>query len=464
MNMDNLDQNDASPVVVRPRRRRRALVTTSVVLGMIITGIGVLPTVATRTEYRNTALNSGFRRYGLSGQSDAASGGWFSPFKYHNVRVTDANNRVRFSVREVRTSQSLLDFLSSGDELGTLTLIDPVLEIDTDADGNLPFQAPVSDSQQTVRFIVENGAFRLSVPWRTLPIVDVSGLQVTGGITRERGSRWLTVDPIHVLDHEPLTQAHTEQNVALIAPVLSQTTSLEGDVSVWLEQLHVNLDTPAETLPALKGRAQFHSVEARLKPHWAVQMAQMMGRARGHDIADRIEIVRNSSAEFEVTTDGIQHSGLILLLPEMMNRLQVESSGLLGFDESLDLTMRIGLPQIAPSGNAFLNVVSRLVAEPLKLKVKGTVENPELITPPGMSLLDQVGGQLDPAQQGAQPQGAQPQGVSQAVFNLIQSANSDDREQVAEDLPGSVIGLIRSMKTAKDKRKSSEPPSPDAPR
>ena len=443
----------------RPRWRR-AIVASSVVCSLVVGGIVMLPTVLNQTSYRDHVLNTAFSNYGLTGSSATASGGWLVPVGYQQIEISDAQGRVKVSIEEVRTTRSLLGLFSSGTDLGEITLVNPVVEIALDEHGRLPIAQPGAvPSELNVAFNVENGAFRLSVPWRTLPIVDVDGLNIAGAVEQRDDGRWLRVDPVQVFDHERLAEAHTEQNLALIAPVLSQTTRVSGEASVWLDGVEMQLDgdgAAASPFP-LKGRAEFYGVEARLKPAWATQISRLVGQLGNRPVPDRLELVRDSVVEFQFSEQGIHHQGLAILLPDVADQLRVHSSGTVGFDEKLDLNLAVQMPGTPRRASPLLNTLTTLMATPLQLRVVGTVSEPQLVPPAGSTWLDEVSQRLAPGQHSPQPPT-----VEQAVLELIQTGADPNKQQASQDLPGSILGLIRAVKHEKDrKQKQKKPAAPE---
>ncbi|MCP4507664.1 MAG: hypothetical protein GY826_14895, partial [Fuerstiella sp.] len=314
----------------------------------------------------------------------AGAGGWLTPVVFEQVSVSDEAGQIHGTIRQIHTSISLFSILTGDGDLGTITLTEPDFQVALDEDGNLSLQTsdgPQEPMTRDVAFEIINGALQLSVPWRTLPIVDVDDLDIAGAVTNEPDGRWLSLQPAQIFAHERLSETHTEQNLALIAPVLSQSTTLSGDVSVLLHSTHIQLDGGDASQFSIGGEAVFHTVNARLKQDWVSQISRLVGQASGNAVPDRLEIARNSSVAFEVDSIGIHHSGLAFLLPEIADQMLIESSGMVGLDETLDLALQVQLPLIAPS-SPFMAFISKLTLAPITLQVKGTVSEPQLIGPP----------------------------------------------------------------------------------
>lgn len=449
----DMDQQKPQLEPAQPRRRwRRAAVATTVLGGMLFSGFTVLPTAVMNSAHRDNLLNERFAEYGVKATSGAASGSWVTPVSMQNVVFEDETGQVKVSIREVRTSRTILGLMTNGGDLGTITLIEPKIQIRLDDDGKLPpklqqkgdsFRDPTKD-KPAFAVEIQNAEFVLSVPWRPLPIVDLDQINVSAAVTNETDGRFLTVQPVQLLDHEPLSELHTEQNLAMIAPVLSQSTELDGEVSVRLDGLRMQLDDAENSQMLIAGEAVFHSVESRLKKEWVSQISKLAGHLTGTSVPDRLQIVRDSRVAFQVDDHGIHHQGLVFLLPEIAQYMSIESSGMVGLDESLDLSLNIQLPQLAPK-NPMLAAFSKLVRLPFMLSVKGTVSEPVLVTPPGFSMVDQLAENLNPG--GA----SQPPAVSRAVMDLIGLVSQPEGDETSDSVVGGILNIIRSAKaTQKD--------------
>ena len=428
---------------------RRAVITTSVLGGMLLSGIAILPSAVMSSSHRDRVLNLQFGKLGLTATSGSGSGGWLTAFTFNDIVLADESGQVNCTIESLRTSEPLLRLLTGPRDLGRITIVQPDLKVALDDDGKLPLKRPKKDpaaKKWDVALDLQDASFAVSVPWRKLPIVELAHLDISCGVTTEKDGRWLTTEPIEIFNHESLSSAHTEQNLALIAPVLSQATELSGDVSVRLEGLRARLeDDNASWLP-IHGTATFHTVEARLKKEWVLQVSQLMGLTTGPTVANRLQIVRESTVDFEVSQKGIYHHGLAFLLPDLAASLQIESSGHVGLDECLDLALSIQLPQLLSRGPV-MDLLAKMVRGPLQLSVKGTVSEPKLVTPPGLSVMDQLAGNLS-----AQNQATPPPTVQSAVIKLIGLAASpaaSGESDTTEEITSGILNIIRAAKAAK---------------
>lgn len=447
--MDTSEKPDKAQGSVPGRRRwRRAIVATSVLGGMLFSGAVILPIAVMKSSYRDSVLNSKLEQRGLKATTQSGSGSWITPLSFQNVELSDDAGHVLLTVKSLEISQSLLSIMM-GNDLGKITIVQPDLTITLDEDGNLPLKTPDEPSEPAnwdLDFEIQDAAFKLVAPWRKLPIVAVSDIDVNGDVTTSEEGRWLTIQPIQIFDHESLSEAHSEQNLALIAPVLAQSTALEGEVSASLDGTKIRLDTEKVSPFPIRGNATFHSVNTRLRDEWALQVNQMLGKRLGPGAAvpNRLEIARNSVVDFEVDDRGIHHYGLGFLLPDISTGMNIESSGMMGLDETLDLALSLQLPQMFAK-NPFAAALSNMLSKPFQLQVKGTIAEPKLITPPGFSMMDQLSVNADPTNFSPEPKS-----VGGSVMDLIGGVGAPNKAQATQDLPSNLLEMIRSIQKAKE--------------
>lgn len=439
-----------------PLWNRRGVVTTSVVLCMLGAGIGLIPTAITATKLRNQLLTSAIGNEELSATSESATGGWFAPLSFRNVRVVDANGDFVWTVGQLDLSRGLLPLMTDRTQIGEIRLQDSSLQVHLNAEGEWPLKSRSSPSKTEFSFSVQNGSLELSIPSREKPIVELDKLAIQGNVGPDsEGRRALNIEPIQLLDHAPLSESHTQQNLALIAPVLSQATALSGSASVWLDAIHVPLagdlaadiapevssdSTPAPPEFAIHGKAEFHEVDARLKENWTRQVTALVGQVSGISVPNQIRVLKDSNVRFSVSNAGISHEGMMFLLPQIAEELTFTSSGIVRLDETLDLLVTLKLNAAAPVGRPFLEFLAKFTENPIQLKIAGTVSEPQLQLAKGADLLSGLAGRIAPA---GYTEESPP--LPSAVLDLIQNVGQPDREQAGKELPGSILNLIRAV-------------------
>lgn len=439
-------ESDATnpPPKPKPPRWRRATVTVSMIVGMLATGTAVAPSVLLRS-YRNEVLAAGIGDPALKVSCQDVTGGWLTPLSFSDVSIQDADGKLQCSMAVLQTSGTLMSFLMGSKTPTEIQLTKPELQIHVDENGKWPAIACGHPGRIPVTFAVSDGSFQMTVPWRTLPIVDLKKLNLRGAIKPdERGLQTLTTEAAQLLDHVALSDLHAEQNLALVAPVLSQSTAISGETSLWLEPMSIPLEGDKAMNPfPIRGRAVVHSLHATLKQEWARQLALLGGQLTGSELPDEIQVAQDSEIRFDVSEQGIRHDSMVFLLPEIAESFAVESSGAILLDETLDLILTVKMPQVQTADKPFLGMLAQLSSEPLRLAVKGTVSKPQLQMPEGMDVLGQLMKTIAPAQYQEEAPS-----VQQAAGGLIQKVGQPGTKPSAAEVTGGIIDLIRAIDKA----------------
>lgn len=410
----------------------------------ILAGLGVSfsPFLVLGSSLRDGALEDAVNQSGWHVESGSASGGWFQPISFFDVRISDADGRFECHVSEVRTNSSLIDFISGGPERQKITLVEPQTEIRIAKDGQWP-KCSSSGSGMALDFSIEDGSLRVIVPSRSVPIVEVDSCDLRGSVgADENGVSWLNVEPFQVLDRRNLTDAETRHQLALIAPLLSQTTKVSGSVSLSLDQVQIPLDGRQGSAFPIRGRAEIHSLEARLKTGWARQISLMLGSLSGAEVPDQISMLEKTNINFKVIDNGIQHEATAFLFPQISPEFRVVTSGTVHFDETLDLTLSVFLPTELQEKQSALAFLRSFSTSPIPLAVTGTVSSPSVGFPERFDVLSEISRRVTPAQYTEEPPGV-PTAVSVLLQGVIRSEPSGVKSK--KRLAGSILNLIRAV-------------------
>ena len=441
MDMENGTRNKQKSL---PERKwHRAGVTTSLTIGVLMAAALAVPLIINQTSCRDLILNRVLQKHGLTASSSASTGGWLMPFEFRDIQISGPNDCIDGQIASLNSGVSICGFLTG--QPPTVTLARPTIHIALDDDGRLPLKSqPESDSDEFA-FRIIDGDITLQVPWRRLPILDVEDLDIQGRVTQIGDERWLELDGIRVFDHASLSDRHTEQNLTLVAPLLSQTTSLTGEVSANLDPVRVRIDDNAPAhQPLLTGKVEIHSLSARLRKRWSKDVVQLVGRLNQAALPAQLSLASSSEIAFELRKDGIYHDGFSMLLPEVADNLNVASSGMLYLNEELDLALNIQLPLMRRSTSSFLNAIASVARTPLQLRVTGTVSHPKLTSMDGSSVLQEIAGRISPA---VHTESAD--SIAGSVQRIIQAGATDNDATRKQKLPGQIFNLIRSIESAK---------------
>jgi hypothetical protein len=212
---------------------------------------------------------------------------------------------------------------------------------------------------------------------RVAPLaVDVSGGRLTISPRLQLQDPWvLEVEPGRLIDHVHVSPEMCNGWLKFALPVLAEATQVDGELSIDLQRCSIPLASPRAGETA--GVIGIHSIEVGPGP-FVEQFMPLIDKLREfvnlktREPLGRLSIAHESQVEFRLADGRVYHQGLRLELPQMT----VETSGSVGFDESLAMTAEIHILD-RWLGNGPL-------AEMLKshkLAIGGTLKRPEVELP-----------------------------------------------------------------------------------
>ena len=427
----------------RTAHRTGSTQTLTVVFLAILTG--AVPVALNHSASRDLLLNLQLPP-GLTATAQSSVGGWMQPFEFHEVTILDEASQLQIHVDCLKSGESIVGSLCG--VTPEITFVRPSIRATLDESGMLPVVGGDSATARNFRFRIEEGSFVLRVPSKELPVVDVDGLQIKGGVSTDASGQWLSVDAISVFERVPLSEQHTEQNLALVAPLLSRSTQLQGTVSTHLKpmKIRIDADAPADQ-PLLQGTVTIHELNAKLKDGPPAKVLRLIEAMSRQPLPADLKLASDSTLDFQVMPDGVYHSGFSLLLPEFAKGVTVESSGMLYNDESIDLAVNVRMPPPQPTTSPFLNAVAAVAQEPLSLRVTGTTSDPAIAPAHQTGVAGRLTGTIAPAVHEEQS-GA----LGQSIRGIIQAGASETKVEQRRRLPGQIFSLIRSIKEANQGR------------
>jgi hypothetical protein len=188
-----------------------------------------------------------------------------------------------------------------------------------------------------------------------------------------------------------------DNGLELVAPVLANSSWVQGEISLSIDELRLPLDRPRTVAgvdppsadgPAARaaGRLELHSVETGLKNPLLQQIADKVATLFNSQMPTRIRITDNSTVKFELRDRRVYHEGLAFGLPEISPSLILRTSGTVGLDKTLDL--RVDVPvliDLAFSGP----IAQRVSGKTIQLSVTGTLDKPKVSLPKDKSIVQQ---------------------------------------------------------------------------
>jgi len=173
----------------------------------------------------------------------------------------------------------------------------------------------------------------------------------------------LEIEPGQVMRQVRINPDMCAQGLQYVAPILAGVATAEGRFSIDLDQCHIRLDDPAQSV--LAGRLTVHSVE--VGPGALVrELAVVLNRE------SPAKLQRESVIRFQMADGRVYHEGLELVFPE----LTVRTHGWVGVDQTMSLVAQMPFPPKWLAGNRVLD--SALANQTLQVPIRGTLGQPQI--------------------------------------------------------------------------------------
>jgi hypothetical protein len=265
--------------------------------------------------------------------------------------------------------------------VGRIDIERPRLNLVVDPQAAQPDTAGIQ-GDLTLTALVTDAEIRVHTPNQTEPVIHLSGLDLAASVEQRGEGRDLVIQPTVVFDREPLSPQLCHQGLQLVAPALADSTSVAGELTFQLNKFRVPLDgtdehTGAERME-IAGLLTLHHVTAGLKNPAIGQVVQLVATLLHIDIPRTIRVVEDTEVAFEVREGRVYHEGLAFVLSELAPDFVVRTSGTVGIDESLDLTVEVAIPQSLLRDGPVGRQLSR---HPFAVHVAGSLDQPKIELP-----------------------------------------------------------------------------------
>ncbi|MCA9246999.1 MAG: hypothetical protein KDA42_07790 [Planctomycetales bacterium] len=415
--------------------------------GLTIAIVGVLlPHLIAATPLRNWVINRFITDPRLQASAQEASFGWLSNLRLGGVELVDSEATLQLSIAEVQSDRSWLRLWRGVPELGHFDLENPRLDLLIDASRARDTRRErASRAKSTFSVGIHDGELGIRVAGRNDPVVDLTGLQIAARVEPSEQGRFLVIDSSKVMEHHPLTPELTRDGLQLVAPMFARAVEMDGSLSVELLACRVPLDIEDDAARRaaleLEGIVYLHRADARLKNPLLQAIGRLVALILQRDAIQHVRVADESQVHFAVREGRVFHEGLAFVLPDVAADLKIRTSGSVGLDESLDLTVALQLPAEMP-------LLAQFASKSLELHVTGTIDEPQLQTPglEGNGLAGLIGQLIEGAQQGGDrtPDGSDPAAkpptdggeVAEAVVDLIGELIEKRRERREGDVDG----------------------------
>jgi hypothetical protein len=304
------------------------------------------------------------------------------------VRVVE-NAEIRFQLRDGRMHHEGLELgfpdispklvVRSSGSVGLDKSLDLVLEIPRldSARGKEkgPIQCHITGTLSRPKLDVKGASLVIYSADAGRPLLDVDGVDVSLSIEGEKDARVLTMAPVKLLDKQKLSAEFNQRLLQLVAPTVNDVLDVKGEVSLWVEKLHMPLRVSPDQLlkrTELSGKLQLHELTTTVKTPLLEAMVKVLADNYGKKPTDVVRVVKNAEIRFQLRDGRMHHEGLELGFPDISPKLLVRSSGSVGLDRSLDLVLEV--PRILVKAKEPDDK-----ADKIRFKVTGTIEKPNVV-------------------------------------------------------------------------------------
>ncbi len=364
-----------------PPPRRSRLRTGLVALLMLALLVAFLPLIAARTSLRHWLVNQSIADPRFEAHVGAASFGWISPLSLTDLAVDHTGDATQVNVGRVKAQRSWLQLWLSLPDVGRIEIERPRLNLVVDPQAAQP-QTASFQGDVTLNAVVTDAEILVQTPHQTEPVIHLSGLDLAASIVERGQGRELIIQPAVVFDRQPQSPQLCHQGLQLVAPALADSTSVAGEVTFQLNKFRVPLGGTdahkgAERME-IAGLLTLHHVSAGLKNPAVSQVVQLVATLLHVEIPRTIRVVEDTEVAFEVREGRVYHEGLAFVLSELTPDFVVRTSGSVGIDESLDLTVEVVIPPILLRDGPVGRQLSR---HPFAVHVAGSLDQPKIELP-----------------------------------------------------------------------------------
>jgi hypothetical protein len=386
-------------------------------ISLIVIVIACLPPIIARTSLRQAILPSVLGDYPAETSVGNASLNWLSRVELADVRLDDMQGNRLLNIQRITTQQRLLDVLIEGDEPTSLDLIHPRLHVRFDESGRSNLSELVSEYNKAnpktnkrhrpVRLRLVDGSvvsaempsdadalgkIHADVIYRNgaVRIRRIDGRLAGGNFQIKANDPTLSQGSVH-FEHVEVRPELVRRSVRYIAPVLADAATAQGRVSGYAEA--IPLSTASSTDIDARGEV---TIEAgRIERGPLADAIVDLGR-RLYAVLERpsegklpesdhwhVNIPRQTVA-FSAREGKVHHERLKL----QVAGLDIQTSGSVGFDESIALSLETQIPSRWVDETDWLD---GLANESLNFQVDGSLLSPEVDEAALVALIERLG-------------------------------------------------------------------------
>lgn len=420
-----------------------------------------LPTIVAVTGLQNVLLDRATTDKDVSASAGSASLGWFTPVTLRHMKVERGDGTLTVDTDSFSTERSLLNLVLGLPDVGTITLDRPsvVVRPDGETSEGKDENAGVGSTSvaRQLKVVIRDGAFSILLASELKPIVAVDEISFVARTERSGELSLLVVEPVKLIDRRRLTPELCDRGLQFIAPILSEATTVSGELTVDVRecQLPIGGVTDEDRAKSTKfsGQIVLHEVETGLRNPVLSQIVSVIATLSGRQFAS-VRVADETQIDFRVENGQVYHEGLVLVIPELSDDLSIQTSGWVDFEENIDIRILVNLAGLATSRGG---VLTSLMQAPLELRMTGTLKDPKIELPEGRSMLDELAGRLTGGDSGTAAGGKS--NLTEAISDLIggfagESKGKPDAKKTARG----IFDLIKAIQDDSGGGRSREQP------
>ncbi|XZE52757.1 hypothetical protein SH139x_004462 [Planctomycetaceae bacterium SH139] len=361
--------------------------------GLLLVGLAVLiaPTLLGSSWVVNPLL-ARFLKDDLRAEVAGVKLGWFRPLEISQLTIQEPSGELLIDVASIRGQRSLLGLLWDRQQWGEVRVIRPTVNL-SQLDEGTNFRKLVSAlrpakqeppaAREPLRADVEVRIEDLRVVIRdqqqVRPLLDVPWEDFAVRYAASTSEPLVSVPPTELFRRAKLTPELFAFGLKYVIPVAAEAAAIDGEVSLAVGDIRLPLDSLLDS--AGSGRLTVHAVSLQARSPLMKQISEVLGKLLRSEGAGRVVLVADSEIEFALADRRVHHAGLKFGLPAIDPDLVFETSGTVGFDQSLDLILTV------PISSRLLERASGFLA----------ALNPEVTSQVGDAIEDAVGEQASSA-------------------------------------------------------------------
>ena len=211
--------------------------------------------------------------------------------------------------------------------------------------------------------------------------------------------------------------------------MLADAVSVQGLVSFRIDQCSIPVgeidQQQRQQLTDIDGTLRLSGVSVGLNNQITANILALLKRFGRVENDMKLTVSRSSEVRFHVIDGRVHHQGLMFLLPIGASDFELKSSGSVGFDETLDLELALGLPDSVLGDGPLGKFLS---SDPLVIQVTGGIKEPKI------KLASDIGWT----------------GRLQSLLEAIESPNADKLDAQKPDEQNSESAITESAGTVLD--------------